>query len=139
MPATKRLVFYVDDDMDDIELVKEALGRRPEIEFKPFTCATDLLESMGHPPEGPALPSLIVVDMNMPGIDGRDLIRILKTDDAWKRIPVTVFSTSNNPDDVAFATRFHARFVTKPLTLTQLSKVVDGILQYDMGQGNLWG
>lgn len=50
-------------------------------------------------------PSLILLDLNLPGLDGRDLLRQLKTDDRVKEIPVVILSTSNDPRDVVYCYR----------------------------------
>ena len=73
-------------------------------------------------------PDLILLDLNMPRKDGREVLAEIKTDDSLKVIPVVVLTTSEAEEDIAKACDLHANcFVTKPVDLDQFARVVNSI------------
>lgn len=73
-------------------------------------------------------PDLILLDLNMPRKDGREVLADLKADDELKRIPVVVLTTSQSEDDVAAAYNLSANcYVAKPVDLDQFLGVVRAI------------
>jgi chemotaxis family two-component system response regulator Rcp1 len=73
-------------------------------------------------------PDLILLDLNLPRKDGRELLAEIKTDDRLKRIPVVVLTTSQSEDDIAKAYSLYANcYITKPVDLDQFSRVVRSI------------
>ncbi|HEY6954638.1 MAG TPA: response regulator, partial [Flavisolibacter sp.] len=65
-------------------------------------------------------PCLIILDINMPGMNGREaLIRIRQSED-FKNIPVVLFTTSSSEMDKAFARKWNSEFITKPLVFSEL-------------------
>jgi len=73
-------------------------------------------------------PDLIVLDLNMPRMNGRELLAVLKGDQALSCVPVVVLTTSTAPDDVAGAYREHANaYVTKPVNLDDFVRAVQSI------------
>ncbi|NLW56946.1 MAG: response regulator [Firmicutes bacterium] len=77
------------------------------------------------------LPGLILLDLNMPRMDGREVLKELKADPDWRRIPVIVFTTSQTEGDI---TRMYDlgvnSFITKPATFEGLVKIIDTLIQY---------
>lgn len=59
-----------------------------------------LEEMQQHARPAGRVPALIVLDLNLPGRDGRYVLKQLRSRDAWKRIPVVIFSTSSSPQDI---------------------------------------
>lgn len=69
-------------------------------------------------------PQLILLDLNLPDIDGRELLRIIKEDHALRSIPTVVLSTSNNPRDVALCYAHGANcYAIKPIGLEKLERL----------------
>jgi CheY-like chemotaxis protein len=80
---------------------------------------------------GPALPTLILMDLNSHGIDGRDALAAIKSDAYLKHIPVVVLSTSANPKDVEFCYRSGANaYHVKPVRHTEYRSLLHDLLQY---------
>lgn len=80
------------------------------------------------------LPRLILLDLNMPRMDGHEVLRDIKSDPALKRIPVVVLSTSNYERDVARAYAAGANsYIVKPLTYEELVQACEGIRSYWFG------
>ncbi|MFK0236189.1 response regulator [Streptomyces vinaceus] len=119
-------VLLVEDDIADAMLIEEALSERGA---RNLVQATDGVAALEHlrDPDSPR-PDLIVLDLNMPRMNGRDLLRILKSDADLQTIPVVVLTTSSAPDDVAGAYTSHANaYVTKPVNLEEFEQAVQSI------------
>jgi CheY-like chemotaxis protein len=79
-------------------------------------------------------PDLILLDLNLPRMDGRELLREIKSDAALRAIPVVVLTTSNAESDVLRSYDLHANaYVTKPLGMEQFLRVVKGIDDFWFG------
>lgn len=73
-------------------------------------------------------PDLILLDLNLPRKDGREVLAEVKADDHLKRIPIVVLTTSQAEDDIAKAYSLHANcYVTKPVDLNQFLRVIKAI------------
>lgn len=118
-------ILYVDDDLDDLAIIAEA-----------FETYTDNLRVV-HAYNGDealvrltdmkiqgSLPCLIILDINMPVMDGKQTLKEIKTKEDYLAIPVVMFSTSNNPIDKMFAENFGADYITKPSSYREVEKLV---------------
>ena len=77
------------------------------------------------------LPSLIVLDLNLPGIDGRDVLKAVKNDPTLKCIPIAVLSTSSNPSDINDCYRLGASgYLVKSMHLERLRLNLNICLKY---------
>ena len=77
---------------------------------------------------GAVQPDLILLDMNLPKMDGREVLAEIKADEQLKKIPVVVLTTSEAEEDVARAYSSHANcYITKPVELEQFLNVVQSI------------
>lgn len=128
-PDQPRDILLVEDDAADALLVQEALrarGAARSIAWVPDGLAA--LELLRDPEA--TRPDLIVVDLNMPRMNGRELLAVLKADTELKTIPVVVLSTSDAPADVRSAYERHANaYITKPVNLDDF---VDAVRSIDM-------
>lgn len=88
--------------------------------------ALDLLRDGAH-----TRPDLILLDLNMPGMDGREFLRVVKADEDLRSIPVVVLTSSVADADIKQAYRDQCSgYVRKPVTLDRLVDVVTGLEQY---------
>ena len=79
----------------------------------------------------PAMPALILMDLNSHGIDGREALVAIKSEPRMKDIPVVVLTTSANPKDVAFCYQAGANaYHVKPVRYDQYQLLLSGLLQY---------
>lgn len=124
-------ILLVEDDPADVELTTEAL-----VDSKLLTnlhVVSDGVEAMAFVrKEGPhkdaPTPDLILLDLNMPKKDGRQVLNELKSDDRFRAIPVVVLTTSDAEEDILKSYNLGANcYVTKPVGLDQFVKVVDSI------------
>lgn len=133
MPPTSRIILLADDDPDDRLLTEEALREaRPDTELKTVRDGQELLEYLSDlGPDSPALPSIILLDLNMPRMDGREALAALKRLEAFRHIPVVVLTTSNAEDDVIGTYQLGvSSFITKPATFRGLVDVLHVVGQY---------
>ncbi|MFD3546754.1 response regulator [Streptomyces sp. NPDC058655] len=125
-PARPFDVLLVEDDTADAMLIEEALSDRGARNLVQVTDGVAALEHLRAP--GSVRPDLIVLDLNMPRMNGRDLLKVLKTDEDLQTIPVVVLTTSTAPDDIAGAYSSHANaYVTKPVNLEEFERAVQSI------------
>lgn len=127
----KSLVLYADDDADDRELVHEAFKDYAQhIELMTFEDGLELLHYIEYlRPLQPA-PCLVILDINMPRLNGKETLQKLRAIDGFKEVPAVLFSTSTLPAEAAFAKRFNAGFVTKPLHTPQIHLIVDQLIEH---------
>jgi CheY-like chemotaxis protein len=77
------------------------------------------------------LPDLILLDLNMPGMGGKEFLRRVKNDDRFKMIPVVILTTSDSDKDILDTYRLQASgYVKKPVTLEEFKLVMKGIEEY---------
>ncbi|WP_414541537.1 response regulator [Nostoc sp. CCY0012] len=76
-------------------------------------------------------PSVILLDLNLPGIDGRDILERLKQDMSFKEIPIIVFTTSSNPKDIELCYQKGANgYLVKPMDAQELKKTIQAFVDY---------
>lgn len=127
-------VLLVDDDEGDIILVERALASEPYVPLvhavKDGLEAIWFLRQTGEFADAPR-PDLILLDLNMPRKDGREVLAEIKQDPSLCHIPVVVLTTSNSADDIRKTYSLHANcFVTKPITLTAFTGVIREIRKF---------
>ena len=120
----KPAILLVDDDPDDLFFLTEAFqdvnSNYTYVEAYDGEAALAILKDMYSRNEQPAL---IVLDINMPILSGRELLTILKDDPNYCTIPVVVFTTSSHKSDKDFAQKWGADFITKPLVYNELEEL----------------
>ncbi|MET9879541.1 response regulator [Actinacidiphila glaucinigra] len=125
-PARPYDVLLVEDDAADAMLIEDALtacGTRNLTQVEDGIAALDYLRDPRQP-----RPDLIVLDLNMPRMNGRELLDVIKNDENLRAIPVVVLTTSSAPDDVSGAYQRHANaYVTKPVNLDDFERAVQSI------------
>ncbi|GGL62169.1 two-component system response regulator [Streptomyces fumigatiscleroticus] len=119
-------VLLVEDDVADAMLIQDALADRGARNLTQVADGIQALEYLRDP--AGTRPDLIVLDLNMPRMNGREFLAIVKEDPDLRTIPVVVLTTSAAPDDVSGAYRHHANaYVTKPVNLEQFEQAVRSI------------
>jgi CheY-like chemotaxis protein len=130
MPAKPLLITMVDDDAEDLELFGDAIqSHAPHIVIHNEPDGPSALEYFKSRKDK-ELPSLILVDYNMPGMSGADVVAALSAEDRYKKIPKVVLSTAADPVYEAECTeKGAAMFITKPLTMPGVHKVAKQLLE----------
>lgn len=124
----KHRILIVDDDADDREIIRDAFMNSIEEQDYIFIENGDkLLDYLEKNVNGEA-PSLIMLDLNMPGKDGRETLKELKTDNRFHYIPTIVFTTSSSLRDKQMVYDLGANcFITKPDTFNKLIEMTNSI------------
>ena len=82
-------------------------------------------------PESAPRPGLILLDLNLPGNDGREVLRRIKQDDDLKSVPIVIFTTSNNPKDIVACYRQGVNsYIIKPMDFRLLKRSIQTLLEY---------
>lgn len=127
----KNIVFYADDDTDDLELVQDAFSRYTTnvevVTAKDGVQALSYLKTIDH--YTPA-PCLIILDINMPMLGGRDVLKKIKEMPALASVPVVLFTTSSSNLDKEFAKKYDAGFITKPLDISQMQMITELFVEH---------
>lgn len=126
----RNLVLYADDDPDDIEFVQESFRKfANNVELITFRNGMEILRYIQDHLEGPT-PCLVMLDINMPVLDGKEALRLIRQLPQYDPIPVLLFTTSSQPLDREFAKKHGAGFITKPLDYNQMDRVVDQLIEH---------
>lgn len=127
----KSLVLYADDDADDLELFHDAFkSYSKHITLQTFYDGAALLDYIRSLDACDPRPCLIILDINMPRLNGKQTLEQLRNLKGYEAMPVVLFSTSNMPAEQAFASAFDAGFVTKPLHAEQIHQIIDQMLDH---------
>ena len=127
-------ILLVEDSPGDVRLTIEALADA-KISNK-ISVASDGIEALSLlRREGEfkdaARPGLILLDLNMPRMDGREFLEIVKNDDEYRNIPVVVLTTSQADSDILKSYNLRANcYITKPVDLDQFMVVVQSIQEF---------
>jgi chemotaxis family two-component system response regulator Rcp1 len=131
--TTRRLhILLVEDNPGDADLVAEAVGEFP-CDVSVATDGADALEYLRN--EGrhadARRPDLVLLDLNLPKLGGREVLARVKEDPDLKHIPVVVLSSSHAERDLLDAYRLHANcFVTKPVDLNEFLASVGAVARF---------
>lgn len=130
-------ILMADDDPDDCMLAEEALAETclsSKLHFvKDGEELMDYLYQRGKytAPGSAPRPALILLDLNMPRKDGREVLRELKADPHLRQIPVLVLTTSKAEEDILSSYNLGANsFITKPVTFSSLIEVMKTLSKY---------
>lgn len=125
----KDFLLYADDDADDRMLLVDTFGNiAPGMAVKTVPDGYATLEFLQK--QTPPLPRLLILDLNMPGMNGKEVIERLKRNEHYRTLPIVVFTTSANPSDKEECARFGVDLITKPLDLKELEITASRLLQY---------
>jgi CheY-like chemotaxis protein len=138
MPQQIPSLLVIEDSDEDFEALNRIIDRVGTFVLTIHRCvdgddALDFLNKAGFysGTSDYALPGLIILDLNLPGTDGREVLATIKQSDILKMIPVVVLSTSSNPKDVAACYQAGANsYLVKPLKIDELRDSVQAMLNY---------
>ncbi len=137
----RKTIFLVEDNRGDIRLIQEAL-KSTGVDCE-VAVARDGMEAMAYlRQEGDfsaaVRPDLILLDLNLPKKDGREVLADIKSDPELMYIPVVVLTTSRNEDDISQSYDLHVNcFISKSRNLAQLFAIVQGIEKFWLNTATL--
>jgi CheY-like chemotaxis protein len=128
--SKKQLIVYAEDDLDDLDLIKECFENYAQnidlVSFSNGQAALDYLTS----PFLDRSPCLIILDLNLPGMSGKEVLKTLRSSSKFSQTPIVVFTTSSQPGDKAFAHFYGAGFITKPINYKQMDSIIHKFIEH---------
>jgi CheY-like chemotaxis protein len=133
-PGSEIRILLVEDDPGDVLIMREALEDSKILTDLHVVdngeAALEFLERRGQYASAPS-PDLILLDLNLPRLDGREVLARVKADESLRRTPVVVLTTSSAEEDILRSYDLHANaYVTKPVDLDQFLRVVRQIDEF---------
>ncbi|MFA5904061.1 MAG: response regulator [Desulfobacula sp.] len=136
-PGTIKPILIIEDSTEDYMVILRIFQRLnlPNPVFH-FEDGDEALNFLFHPDGGkpygkPPLPGFILLDLNLPGTDGREVLMRIKTDEQLKTIPVVVLTTSNDPDDIQYCYAAGANcYMHKPVNLKDFKKALQALVSF---------
>jgi CheY-like chemotaxis protein len=130
-------LLVVEDSNEDFRML-ERLMRRMAVQNPIYRCTNgdEVLEFLYKQSSNANFraalrPSVILLDLNLPGIDGRDILERLKQDISFREIPIVVFTTSSNPRDIELCYQKGANgYLVKPMDAQGLRKTIQAFVDY---------
>lgn len=126
-------ILIIEDSEVDFEIISRAFR---QVHFAPYVMRCEdgdsALKYFNLLGESDArIPSLVLLDLNMPGTDGREVLRCMKRDDRLKEIPIIVLSTSNNITDIEYCFKNGAnKYICKPMSIEEYMSTVGTIRDF---------
>jgi len=127
-------ILLVEDNPGDVRLTREGLAQA-KLDNRLWVAtdgnvAMQMLRREGEHADMPR-PDLMLLDLNLPGFSGLEILRAMKADDALRSLPVVVLSSSAAERDILQSYDLHANcYVTKPIDFTEFVKVVQAIEEF---------
>lgn len=132
--STSPIVFIVDDSESELFLMEQAIRiADTAYEFAKAVSGEDLMQQLENMPadDPAALPSLLLSDVNLPGIDGFQILERIKGNPTWQHIPVVLMSSVHAPGNEAKGAELGARgVVTKPGSLPDYIALAKSLPDY---------
>lgn len=124
MNQKEKTILYIDDDADDRELLWGAM-QQVSVKLKITFAENGLqaLELLNQTQQTKTLPCLIVLDLNMPYLDGKQTFERIKADPKLRDIPLVVLSAGENPADKAFFSNEGISYFTKPVNFSVMGSL----------------
>lgn len=124
-------ILLVEDNPGDIRLTKEAFKTaNTEISLRAVTHGDDAVDSLKRQAtdEPRSLPDIVLLDLNLPGTNGHEVLKTIRADSQLKQLPVIILSSSETPDDIKRSYDADANaYVTKPDSPDQFSSIVTAV------------
>ncbi len=134
-------VLLVEDNEGDVELTRRALATAsPPVRMSVANNGNQALEFLHKTGryQGEATPDIILLDINMPRMDGKQFLGVVKGDDAFKAIPVVMFTSSQSPADIRECYERHAScYVVKPFDGREYAETLRKVVCFFGGIGQL--
>src|SRR6059058_3522978 len=100
MTTNKHTIVYAEDDLDDLFLVRQAFEKHDHIEVVHAPDGRKALRTLEEMAGENFLPCLVILDINMPVMNGREALQAIRNHPQLQHLAVVLFTTSNNPSDI---------------------------------------
>jgi CheY-like chemotaxis protein len=129
--------MIIEDSHEDVYAIKRILEKhhfRNSVSF--FESGDDAFDYLADPNIGQTkpVPTLIILDLNLPGTDGREILELLRSSPATRAIPVVVSTTSSNPRDITYCYEQGVQgYLVKPVDFERLQHALMTVITYWFG------
>lgn len=128
-------LMIVEDNQEDFYAMKRILKRKsfnhPVAHLDDGDAVMAHFSTLSDEDDDTPLPTLILLDLNLPGTDGREILQILKSREATRSIPIVITTTSSNPQDIAYCYDQGADgYFVKPVNFERLQHGLTTIIDY---------
>jgi CheY-like chemotaxis protein len=129
-------ILIADDDIDDQYMLKQAFANTQlDKDVRIVNDGVELLDYLNkrgkYKDADLPYPKVIMLDLNMPKKDGRECLKEIKANPKLNRIPIVIYSTSNNPDDISNSYELGASsYITKPYSYKELVEIIEIFRKY---------
>src|SRR5690348_10894066 len=127
----KNTILWADDDMDDLQMMREILLKNEQqFEIVEVNNGKEAMSYLHAALKENALPCLIILDIHMPVMDGKETLTQIKKNEKFESVPVVVFTTSDSEMDRMFCKRLGTEMITKPPSFSSLESTVVRLLKF---------
>jgi CheY-like chemotaxis protein len=134
----RRSILVVEDNAADADLVADALDGAPSAPRLVIAASSSAALELLSDRDPEALPSVVLLDLNLPGLGGLETLAQIKTDPALRRIPVVVLTTSKSQDEIDRCYELGAAAVlNKPLRLSEYRDMLGAFERFWLGHVRL--
>lgn len=131
---SSHIILLVEDNIDDVDLTRESFRRtRRNIEIRHVDDgdkALQFLRKQGSYADAPT-PDIVLLDLNMPNMDGREVLMEIAKDDQLKRLPIIILSTSSSAADLLTCYQLGCRsYLVKPVDFNHFQELVNQLCLY---------
>ncbi len=128
---SKKTILLIEDNQDDIDLTIRALKKSKYSDDIKLEVATDGVEAIEYFNNGSEKPFLVLLDLNLPRINGFQVIDKMKNDDNLKFIPIIILTSSRERKDMIKSYEFGANgYIQKPIDFNEFIEVIRKIGEY---------
>ncbi len=125
------IVLCVDDDLDDLQILIEIIQELDQnIEVATAFNGMEALQYLNTAKFEQRLPCLIIMDINMPYLDGKETLVRIKKQELFMQIPIVILSTSTSLLDKTFCNQWDVAFITKPVKEKDLKETIRTLMNY---------
>lgn len=130
-----KVVLIVEDSDEDYEAIMRAFKKttftQPVVRCKSGDEVLNLLHSYTEHKDENNFPALMLLDLNLPGTDGRDVLTEIKNNERLKQLPVVILTSSANPTDVEYCFQAGANsYLQKPINLQKFLQTMQQFVDY---------
>jgi len=126
-----RYIIFADDDADDLELITGFFKQyNPNINVLEFKDGREVLKFLDDFALNASTPLLIVLDINMPRLNGKETLAAIRKHPKYQFIPVVIYTTSSNITDEEFCRKLGASWVSKSSTIEGVRQVAKVLAEF---------
>jgi len=129
VPSDKQYILYIEDDSEDVELLDHVLSHTSfNINVVNISDGAKALEFLERAKAVNRLPEMILLDINMSKLNGKETFVCLQADKIFARIPIAVLTTSSLDADVNYFKKYHIPYIIKPGDINKFKEELNNVL-----------